>query len=223
MTVRVTLTTASTITAMTRSRSGAMRRSRRRTTSPKFSERSTGIPTPKRVPEFTATRWPAAGISSCCRFLRPLPFGDAPLPAFAHRLHRAFSFAPRRYPSHAHPSPRAFATRRVTRLAHAHAVSIGHSLLAGLPGSLTLMPPLPRRTATRRSPGTSGRSRAAHGGCRDRRPRPSSSTRIWSARTMVETRCATTTVTASLVTGANAARSRASVARSRAENESSKR
>ena len=53
--------------------------------------------------------------------------------------------------------------------------------------------------------------------------RPSSSTRIWSASMMVDTRWATTTFTASMMTGASAARSRASVARSSAENESSKR
>ncbi len=52
---------------------------------------------------------------------------------------------------------------------------------------------------------------------------PSSSTMIWSASMMVETRWATITTAASAVTGRSAARSRASVARSSAENESSNR
>src|SRR5262249_51647882 len=52
---------------------------------------------------------------------------------------------------------------------------------------------------------------------------PSSSTRIWSAWMIVDTRCATITFAASRVYGASAARRRASVARSSAENESSKR
>ena len=50
---------------------------------------------------------------------------------------------------------------------------------------------------------------------------PSSSTRMLSAVEMVDTRCATMTTAASFVYGPSAARSRASVARSRAENESS--
>src|SRR3954454_8177074 len=79
MTVRVTLTTARITTAATRNRSRCMRTKSRRTTLPKFSERSTGMPTPNLVPVFTAVRWPAAGISSVS-FLRPLPFGDVPLP-----------------------------------------------------------------------------------------------------------------------------------------------
>ena len=53
--------------------------------------------------------------------------------------------------------------------------------------------------------------------------RPSSSTTIWSASAMVDTRWATITTVASAVTGFSAARSRASVARSSAENESSNR
>ncbi len=56
MTVSVTLTTANRSTAAMRNRSGARRCRRRRTTLLKFSDRSTGIPTPKRVPAFTATR-----------------------------------------------------------------------------------------------------------------------------------------------------------------------
>ena len=52
---------------------------------------------------------------------------------------------------------------------------------------------------------------------------PSSSTTIWSASAMVDTRWATITTVASAVTGFSAARSRASVARSSAENESSNR
>src|SRR6266480_3460004 len=53
----------------------------------------------------------------------------------------------------------AFATRRETRRAHAHAVSIGRSLLAGIPGSLTLTPsPL----GVRYSPGYPARSRSCH-------------------------------------------------------------
>ena len=50
-----------------------------------------------------------------------------------------------------------------------------------------------------------------------------SSTTITSAARMVEIRCATITTVDSAMTGASAARSRASVATSRAENESSKR
>ena len=50
-----------------------------------------------------------------------------------------------------------------------HAVSMWHSLLAGIPGSLTLMLPRRRRTATRRSPGTWRRCRAGRDGCRGRR------------------------------------------------------
>ncbi len=53
--------------------------------------------------------------------------------------------------------------------------------------------------------------------------RPSSSTRIRSAVLIVDTRWATTITVLSAVTGASAARRRASVARSSAENESSKR
>ena len=52
---------------------------------------------------------------------------------------------------------------------------------------------------------------------------PSSSTTIWSASTMVDTRWATMSTAASRVIGRRAARSRASVPRSSAENESSNR
>ena len=52
---------------------------------------------------------------------------------------------------------------------------------------------------------------------------PSSSTRITSASRIVDTRWATISTVASRVTGRSAARSRASVARSRAEKESSNR
>ena len=53
--------------------------------------------------------------------------------------------------------------------------------------------------------------------------RPLSSTRIWSASVMVEIRWATMMTVASAVVRFSAARSRVSVATSRAENESSKR
>ena len=56
ITVSVTLTTANRSTAAMRSRSGARRCSSRRTVLLKFSDFSTGMPTPNRVPAFTATR-----------------------------------------------------------------------------------------------------------------------------------------------------------------------
>ena len=59
--------------------------------------------------------------------------------------------------------------------------------------------------------------------CPCRRSAPPSSTTIWSASTMLDTRWATMITVASAVTGCSAARSRASVARSSAENESSNR
>src|SRR5215207_124785 len=80
MTVSVTLTTAKRSTPVMRNRSGARRCRSRRTVLLKFSDFSTGMPTPKRVPAFTATRCPASGISSSSCFLRPLPFGPAPFP-----------------------------------------------------------------------------------------------------------------------------------------------
>ena len=88
---------------------------------------------------------------------------------------------------------------------------------------VSLMPPPPRSAGTRRSPGTSW-SCASSSWCVPRSTTtPSSSTRITSASRIVETRWATISTVASRVTGRRAARSRASVARSRAEKESSNR
>ena len=59
----------------------------------------------------------------------------------------------------------------------------------------SLMPPPPRSSATRRSPRRSDSSRAARAWVPRPTWRPSSSTRIWSACMMVETRWATITTT----------------------------
>ena len=79
--------------------------------------------------------------------------------------------------------------------------------------SCSLMLPPPRSAGTRRSRRRSARSRAARRACRRPTISPSSSTRIWSASTMVDTRCATMIIVASVdLAVAALARSRASVA-----------
>ncbi len=86
-----------------------------------------------------------------------------------------------------------------------------------------LMPTPPRPAGIPRSRRTSGWSRAVPRAARRPTTKPSSSTMIWSASAMVDTRWATMITVRSRVIGRSAARSLASVARSSAENESSNR
>src|SRR6185312_4363553 len=118
----------------------------------------------------TATRAPAWARSSDVS--RPIPYPppttSAALPSNPNRssnvivaslrsLIRPLRPPPALFPSrHLHL---AFATRRDTRLAHAHAISIWRSLLAGIPGSLTLTP---SPSGVRYSPGYPARSRSRH-------------------------------------------------------------
>src|SRR6185312_1866314 len=115
----------------------------------------------------TATRAPAWARSSDVS--RPIPYPppttSAALPSNPNRssnvivaslrsLIRPLRPPPALFPSrHLHL---AFATRRDTRLAHPHAISIWRSLLAGIPGSLTLTP---SPFGVRYSPGYPARSR----------------------------------------------------------------
>ena len=88
--------------------------------------------------------------------------------------------------------------------------------------SRPLMPRPPGRAANRRSRRRSDTSRSARRACRAPMISPSSSTRIWSASAMVDTRCADDQQPPTRRCAvSSAARSRASVPRSSAENESS--
>ena len=74
-----------------------MRRSRRLTDAPKFSDFSTGMPTPKRVPAFDRDALPGfrdlvLGASSCGPWpFGPAPFPSSPLPSAASSAHAASS------------------------------------------------------------------------------------------------------------------------------------
>ena len=111
--------------------------------------------------------------------------------------------------------------RRVPPAGGAHLGRGEVDFLVSAWSSMTVMPRSSRRSATGRSRRTCRLLAISSSWVPRPTTSPSSSTRMLSAVAIVDTRCATMTTAASRVYGTSAARRRASVARSRAENESS--